>query len=112
MYEVMYEEEGLSVAEIADRLKCGTATLNRRMHAYRIAKRPRGGARRSADKKLLLFYLDQRLVCFTKNRVLSDLYDISYSMVYNYKRWKACGSLVGYNLTAVGRERTMEDIRV
>lgn len=111
MYEVFYTQMGLSVAEIADRLKCGTATLNRRMSAYKIPKRPRGGAKRGADKKQFLFYLDQRIVMGITNRALSDLYEISYSMVYNYKRWKAGGSFAGYNLSSVGRKVSMEGIR-
>lgn len=111
MYEVMYGEENLTVAEIADRLKCGTATLNRRMSAYKIKKRPRGGARRSADKKQILFYLDQRVVMGLKNKTLAALYDMSYSMAYGYKRWKAGGSFIGYNLSASGRTHSMEGIR-
>jgi len=111
MYDVFYGEMQLSVSEIADRLKVGTATLNRRMHLKGVVKRSRGGARKSADKKALLFYLDQRIIMALKNKTIADLWQMSYSLVYNYKRWKAGGSCVGYNLSATGREHTMEDVR-
>jgi hypothetical protein len=111
MYRVLYEQEGLSVQEISERLRCGTATLNRRMHRFKIAKKPRGGARKSAEKKSFLFYLDQRVVMALPNRLCGDLFGMSYSMVYNYKRWKAAGSFVGYNLTATGSPNSLEGVR-
>jgi transposase len=46
-----------------------------------------------------------------KNRALSEMYDMSYSVVYGYKRWKAGGSYAGYNLSNVGRIHSMEGIR-
>lgn len=111
MYEVLYEQEGLSVAEIADRLNCGTATLNRRMHAYGINKRPRGGARRTGNKVQVLFYMDQRVIMALKNRVIAEMLDISYSMVYQFKRWKSGGLYTGYNLSAQGTMKSMEGVR-
>ena len=111
MFETFYTEEGLSVNEIADRLNCGSATINRRMSAYDIVKRPRGGARKTADKRAILFYLDQRMVMAMPNKLLSEIYNMSYSVVYNYKRWKAGGSFIGYNLSSTGRKVSMEGIR-
>lgn len=111
MYEVMYEQEGRTVSEIADLLKCGPATLNRRMSAYKIKKRPRGGARKPMDKRNALFYMDQRILMAIPNRPLSEYLGLSYSLVYHYKRWKAGGSYVGYNLSAVGRQTSLEGMR-
>jgi len=111
MYEAFYNEQGLSVMEIADRLDAGTATINRRMSFYQIVKRPRGGARKTADKKATLFYLDQRVVMALPNRLLAEMYDMSYSVVYQYKRWKAGGSFIGYNLSSTGRQVSMEGMR-
>ncbi len=111
MYQVLYEEEGLPVSEIASRLNCGTATLNRRMSAYRIKKRPRGGAHSKSDKRSILFYVDQRLIVALPSKLLSEMYGMSYSLVYQYKRWKAGGSYAGYNLTNSGRKTSMEGLR-
>lgn len=111
MFETFYVEEGLSVNEIAERLNVGTATVNRRMSAYNINKRPRGGPRKTADKRSILFYLDQRVVMAMPNKLLSEVYGMSYSVVYQYKRWKAGGSFIGYNLSATGRQISMEGIR-
>lgn len=111
MYEVLYEQEGLSVGEIADRLKCGTATLNRRMSAYKIKKRPRGGARKGVDKRAVLFYMDQRLILAIPNALLAEMLGCSYSLCYHYKKWKAGGSVAGYNLSNMGRKESMESVR-
>lgn len=111
MYEVLYEQERLSVAEIALRLKCGTTTLNRRMSAYKIKKKQRGGAQRGADKRSVLFYMDQRVIMAIPNSLLRELVGCSYSVCYHYKRWKAGGSLIGYYLSSQGRESSMEDMR-
>lgn len=111
MYEVMYEEEGRSVQEIADILQCGTATLNRRMHAYQIRKRPRGGARTASEKASVLFYMDQRVIMALSNKLLAELLNMSYSRIYSYKRWKSGGSYVGYNLSSQGSEKSMEGVR-
>lgn len=110
MYEVLYEQEHLSVSEIADRINCGTATINRRMHAFGIVKRPRGGARRTASKAQILFYMDQRVVMYLRNRVLAEMIGSSYSKIYGYKRWKAGGSYTGYYLSSQGT-LSMEGVR-
>ncbi len=102
MYEALYVEQGLSINEIAERLKVGSATINRRINLWKIPKKSRGGARRSADKRQALWYMDQRVICSVKNAYLADMTGCSYSMIYNYKRWKAGGSVGGYYLTATG----------
>jgi len=88
MYEVLYTEQMLSVAEIAERLNAGTCTINRRMAQYGIRKRQRGGAQGTAVKKQLLWRLDQRVVMTLKNSALAEMLDISHGVVYHYKRWK------------------------
>lgn len=107
MYMALYIEQGLSVIDIAERLKAGTATINRRMALWKIPKRSRGGARRSADNKVFLFYMDQRVVVSLKNSLLSEMVGCSYSVVYNYKRWKAGGSVLGYYLTSAGSKNSV-----
>lgn len=111
MYEVLYEQENLSVAEIALRLKCGTTTLNRRMSAYKIKKKQRGGSHRNTDKRAVLFYMDQRVVLMIPSTLLSELVNCSYSLCYHYKRWKAGGSLQGYYMSSQGRQTSMEALR-
>ena len=111
MYDVFYNEEHLTVLEISERLNAGTATVNRRMALHGIVKRRRGGPHKSGDKRAILFYMDQRVVMGLPNKLIAELYGMSYSVVYQYKKWKAAGSYVGYNLSQSGRQQGMEGLR-
>jgi transposase len=104
MWEEMYVKDGLSIANIADRLQCGTATVNRRLLQAGFTLKTRGGARLQGQKRFQLFHMDQRLVHGLKTQDISDRFDISYAVVYHYKKWKCGGDMAAYARDQKGLE--------
>lgn len=86
MLRCLYETN--SIPEIARMLKCGTATIHRRLEIYHIQKRKRGGPQVRASQRYKMFHVDQRLVMFLGLTVCSAKLKVSNSSLYKYKQWK------------------------
>ena len=84
----LYEEEGLSVKRVAEKLGAGPATILRRLGIYGINKRPRGGANSPAKQRLKLHLMDQRLLMSQSHTETAKQLGASYSVVYKHVRQK------------------------
>jgi hypothetical protein len=100
MLETFYET--MSIAEIANRLGVGTATINRRLNLCGIEKRSRGGDNTKARLSVLLYHIDQRTVMAMPGNEFAATFGISKSRVYKYKRWKCNNNPIGMMLNAKG----------
>lgn len=82
----MYVTKNLSLSQIAERLECGTYTVNRHLDALGITKRSRGGCNSASIQTRKLFYLDQRVVHRMALNKLAREVDVSSSLIYKYRR--------------------------
>jgi len=70
MLKDMYCTLELSLDEIASKLGSGKATIRRRMDIYGIERRSRGGPNNLSHKRVVLHFLDARMV---RNASINDL---------------------------------------
>lgn len=89
MLVTLYERS--SISEIAAMLKCGTATVQRRLTIYGIKKRARGGSNNSGIQKYKMFHVDQRIVMFMGLTFAAKYFRVAPSTIYKYKRHKMGG---------------------
>jgi len=82
----MYVIRELSLTQIADRLQCGTHTVNRHLNALNVTKRSRGGCNSQSNQTRKLFWLDQRIIHKLALNRLSQEVGVSPSMIYKYRR--------------------------
>lgn len=91
-----------SIGQIARLLKCGGATVHRRIGLHKIPKRPRGGSQKRGEQVFKLFHVDQRIVMFFGLTYAARMLDVSTTTLYKYKRHKAGGTTEGYNINLTG----------
>lgn len=89
MLTTLYERS--SISEIATLLKCGTATVQRRLTMYHIKKRARGGSNNSGLQKYKMFHVDQRVLMFMGLTYAAKYFRVAPSTIYKYKRHKMGG---------------------
>ncbi len=82
----MYEVQGLSCKQIAERVSMGQPTVLRRLRIAGIDRRPRGGAQSSQRQWARLHMMDQRRVFGTGLSKLARQLKVSVSLVYKFKR--------------------------
>ena len=94
-----------SVSEIATMLKCGQATIHRRLGLYGIKLRQRGGAQGKGEQKYKLFHVDQRVIMFIGLTYAAKQLKVSNATLYKYKRWASGGTERGYNRNVSGTDK-------
>ena len=86
MLEDLYLTQGQSLSQIAQRLQCGTHTVNRHLDQLKITKRNRGGCNSNNNQSRKLFMLDQRVIMLRPLLQIAKLIGVSSSLLYKYRR--------------------------
>ena len=86
MLEALYVEEGLSIKQLASRLRVGTATVERWLRLLGVPKRGRGGCNNSAKVGWALHRIDPRVVFCLSLRELAGMVQASESRCYKYRK--------------------------
>lgn len=86
MLKALYEDEGLSITQLAKRLDVSNFTLFRWMSELDFPRRPRGGAHSPGRVLWKLHRLDPRVVFKTRDVIVAGWLSCSISIVYKFKR--------------------------
>lgn len=87
MLQSLYETK--SITEIAELLRCGKATIQRRLALAKIQKRGRGGAQLKSTQRYKMFHVDQRILYMLGLTFAAKAIGVSNATLYKYKRYKS-----------------------
>lgn len=84
MFVDLYENQGISVIQLGDRLGFTRGTIARRLALLGIVKRSRGGANNEFAQRFRLWRFDQRMLFCSSKGVLSEVLQISTVTLQSY----------------------------
>src|ERR1700728_4162091 len=87
MLRNLYETK--SIYEIADLLRWGKATIQRRLAIQETKKSTRGGSQLKSTQRYKMFHVNQRIIMYLGLTFAAKYIRVSNATLYKYKRYKS-----------------------